>query len=296
MTPWRDRNPYEVPRGAREALTGPVEAAIEAWLGGEPMERNVAAVAALVTTNRYLAGELSPANRERFEERLRTDPKFRDSVERSAKERSCSEKEGERDRLARADYGVERLLVHLELKKEGIGLPWIASRPRYPDRRTREAPPPSPLEPSEFVERLAAELGTHSAKLLVSQAFRLVEATGEPDPWIVEVARARERGSISTDVAHFLIWQLAESAIMHFAIRDPDLSRLIDEIEGIEREHRVEEGRHPARWRKLHKIWEKASDDMMCAILIRTGERTVVDAFLTRGGEFGRGRRAILGI
>jgi hypothetical protein len=266
------------------------------------MEIDFTVLVVNVAVNRYLGGELSPANRQRVEELMRTDLEFRAHVEKRTNEWNSPEREADLAVFALAELGMEQLIVRLELERDGIRVPFASSRARYPGRSTREALPPPPLEPSEFVERLAAELGTHSAKLVVRDAFRVVEAIGDPDPWIVEVAGARERGIISTEVAHFLIWQLAESAIMHFAIRHPELSKLTAEIEGIEREHGVEEGRewigpkYPRKWRKLYDIWEDTSGRLMFAILLRTGEREVWEALVKRREVFSKGRRAILGI
>ena len=302
MTPWRKRDFPEPPEGAREAVAAPVEATIEAWLNGEPMEINFARLVAEVAVYRYLGGELCPANRQRVEELLRTDLEFRAYLEKCTKRWNSPEWTADPALSAHVQLGMEQLIVHLELKKDGIHIPFASHRARYPGRSTREALPPPPLDPIEFVERLAGELGTHPAKLLVRDAFRVVEASGDPDPWIIEVARARERGSISADVAHFLIWQLAESAIMHDGVRHPELSKLTAEIERIEREHGVEEGtewispKYPRRWRNLYDVWEEASARLMFAILVRTREREVWDALAKNREVFGRGRRAILGI
>src|SRR5947207_9005782 len=108
-------------------------------------------------------------------------------------------------------------------------------------RIARRPSPAEPLDPKNFVQRLAAELGTDSANQLVLHVFRIVESTGKPDRWIFEVRRARQRDAISPALAHFLIYKLAESAMTQLSTSHPVLSRLDAQIELIEREHGLEE-------------------------------------------------------
>lgn len=67
--------------------------------------------------------------------------------------------------------------------------------------------------------------------------MRVVETTGKPDAWIREIQRVRNRGAISTTVAHFLIFSLVESAITALIEVHPRLASITAAIERVEREH-----------------------------------------------------------
>jgi hypothetical protein len=158
--------------------------------------------------------------------------------------------------------------------------------------------PDEPLDPSEFVQRLAAALGSDSAMALVVQAFATVEATGKADGWIVEVGRAREQGVVSSELAHFLIWELAESAMTQLIIKNPWLSMLNAQLERIEREHGLEEGESwdleeaPPEWRAPYLEWEDAYDKLFMLTLLRNGEHEVFH----EEGQYYIGRAEIFGL
>src|SRR5690349_9621782 len=95
--------------------------------------------------------------------------------------------------------------------------------------------PAMPLDPKDFVEFVAAELGTDAAKVLVGHAFEIAFQTGEPERWIVEVWHARQRGDISRAVAHFLITRFAVSTVLQVAVTDPVFSNLTAQKHRIER-------------------------------------------------------------
>lgn len=105
------------------------------------------------------------------------------------------------------------------------------------------------------------DLGLRSGIELVDYALRVVAATGEADCWIAEVARARDRGTINSAVACFLIWQFAESAIRWLSETHPVLSKLSARIERIERKYNADEliawAHHagPPKWESLCEQW-----------------------------------------
>jgi hypothetical protein len=170
-------------------------------------------------------------------------------------------------------------------------------------RRIARRPSPSKLlDPKTFVQRLVAELGSDSAKGLVSQAFAIVEDSGKPNRWIFEVKRARERAAISPALAHFLIYKLAESAMEQLTVTHPLLSELSAHIELIEREHGLDEDEHwfaqegPPEWQALNRDWETVFDELMIDIFLLNGERELAEAYAAEDEElFMAGRALIFG-
>ncbi|HXQ77672.1 MAG TPA: hypothetical protein VN797_05670 [Gemmatimonadaceae bacterium] len=151
--------------------------------------------------------------------------------------------------------------------------------------RRRASPPTKPLDPKIFVQRLIIALGTDRARELVRHAFEIVRATGQPNRWIFEVKRARDRGAIPPALGRWLIFKLAESATIALTITHPVLSELRDRIEDIERAHglgeddswHVDDG--PAEWRALNREWEAVFDELLIDILLRNGEVEIAEAY-----------------
>ena len=170
-------------------------------------------------------------------------------------------------------------------------------------RRTARRPsPPKPLDPKDFVQRVAAELGTEPAKRLVGTAFKIVERSGQPNRWIFEVKRARERGVINLALAHFLIFKFAESAMMQLVDRDPLLSSLNGQLERIEREHgltedeawNVNEG--PPEWQALNREWDTRYDEILLDIFLRNGELEIAETYAADDETvFEEGRAMVFG-
>lgn len=258
----------------------PSDAVIEAWLGAESNGPDLP-FDGLMTL--YRAGELSAAQRRRVEERLDRDPEFRARAELLTTIRSIPPHED----LTEVEHTMAQFLARLELEKQGIRLPSSYARRRYPRHNTRLGLPAAPIEPADFVTRLVAQWGTDSAKELVMQALGIVENTGNPDCWIAEVAGARKRGVISPAVAQFLIWQLAEAAIMHLAMQSPLLAWLTAKMERIERRHGVVKARYwhvrggPAEWSELYNLWEATYNKELMNILLRNGERAIAESLVT---------------
>jgi anti-sigma factor RsiW len=94
------------------------------------MDIAFAVLVANVAITRYFDGELSPANRQRVEERLHTDPALRACLELRTKKRNSTAPDGDGDIFSDAAFDTEKLLVHLALKREGIRVPAIATHPR----------------------------------------------------------------------------------------------------------------------------------------------------------------------
>ena len=81
--------------------------------------------------------------------------------------------------------------------------------------------PSRPLHPEDFGQLLATAKDSDEAKQLMYDVTDIVEDTGQPDVWIVEAARARQRGTLRSEVAEYFILELARSATRRSAVRCP---------------------------------------------------------------------------
>jgi hypothetical protein len=258
----------------------PSDAVIEAWLGAKSNGPDLP-FDGLMTL--YRAGELSAVQRRRVEERLETDPEFRARAELLTTIWSIPPQED----LTEVEHTMAHFLARLELEKQGINVPSLYPRRRYPRRNSRRGLPAAPIDPADFMTRLVAQWGTDAAKVLVMQALGTVENTGNPDCWIAEVARARKLGVISPAVAQFLIWQLAEAAIMHWAMQSADVALLTAKLERIEQRHSAAKAKYwhvrggPAEWSKLYNLWEAAYNLELRNILLRNGERAIAESLVS---------------
>jgi hypothetical protein len=188
-----------------------------------------------------------------------------------------------------------------KLERQGIDVESLLKR-RAHNSTIALLLPRSPVDPRNVVDFLAAELGTDSAEILVDYVFDIVEDTGDPDRWISEVGRARDRGALSPPVAHFLIDNIAEWATSHLSTMHPVLSGLNAQIKRIEREHGLQEGEcwhvneGPPEWQALCDEWKTVSEELLIDILVRNGEREVAEAHVDgHEGQYMLGRAEIFG-
>lgn len=197
---------------------------------------------------------------------------------------------------------VKTFWARLELKKQGIDVP---SKHKRSPRLRRVAPRPSaarPLGPGDFIERLIAELGSHSAKVLVMDALAIVEATGDAAAWMLQAGLARELGLVSAPVANFLIWEFAEAATMRLSFTNPVLSSICTRIERYKREHGHEhddqwpELEGAPEWEALRFEWEDAQRELFMAIMVRNGGFEILEAEYNGEGNYAQGRISIFGV
>jgi len=188
-----------------------------------------------------------------------------------------------------------------ELERRGIDVESLLKR-RSQTLALSFLLPRTPADPRVVVDLIATELGTDAAEILVDYVFELVMETGKPDPWIREVGLARDRGALSTAVAHFLIYHLAEWAIQHLSTTHPVLVELNAQTRRIERDHGLAEGEDwkanegPAEWQALCKEYETVSEELLMDILLRNGEREVARAHAAGdNAQFDLGRAEIFG-
>lgn len=170
--------------------------------------------------------------------------------------------------------------------------------PRRIFRRPRAAPA---LDPATFVRRLAQKAGTPYGEQLTGDVFALIERSGDPEPWMREVQRARDAGSLPRDVAWFLLYKFVDSAMSECVSTDPELvahSARIEEIEraaGLTDEEYFRIGEGPPEWEQATKEWDVIYQARCAEFFRRVGEEAL--ATESTSGEvdplFAAGRAAI---
>ncbi|HEX2719021.1 MAG TPA: hypothetical protein VHM67_15235 [Gemmatimonadaceae bacterium] len=171
-----------------------------------------------------------------------------------------------------------------------------------PRRRFRKPYAPPALDPATFVRRVATKIGDRYGRALVDEAFWIVSRSGFPDPWIAEVRRARDAGTLDRAFALFLIYKFAEEAMLRVVEEDPRLVELSEKIEAIERAHGLDELESfhvddgPPEWKALTAEWDAVFDACMSEIFRRTGEAELAaNPRVERDPRFEEGRSAMFG-
>ena len=197
--------------------------------------------------------------------------------------RDLAERDNFRSTDAEMELERKNFASAFELDQKGIDVESLLKR-RSHNLAIACLLPRTSVDPRLAVDFLAAQLGSDAAEILVDYVFELVMEGGKPDRWISEVGRARDRGALSPEVAHFLIYHLAEWSIQHLTSTHPVLCGLTAQINRIEREHglakddywRVNEG--PPEWQALCDEYATVSEELLMDILLRNGEREVAEA------------------
>ena len=199
-------------------------------------------------------------------------------------------------------FDTTKFFARIRLNDQGINTRSLVHRRPHPRRIALRPWPTVPLEPKDFVRRLAATLGSDSAKWLTINALRIVEDTGEPERWIRAVQRARHRGTLSPAVAHFLIWELARSAMMQWNSGHPLLAPLSAELQRRRHEFELGDGEcwdldeGPAEWQKLYDEWEEMFFKLFMFMLLGNGEHEIVEAYFREEDQVYReGRCQVFG-
>jgi len=216
---------------------------------------------------------------------LRRDPKLRGlaKVTIDAPEFHRQLEEAHRRRLPDAD--VEKLRAGRELAKQHIHVSPTYRRRPSSRCRAHVVSPTEPSSPVELVEVVTQWLGAPFAAELVRLGLSIVERTGDPAPWIVEIARARDCGDISRAVAHFLIQGFARSALTKLATTHPLLSRIsrrlavMERLDGIDKRDRWASSRGSVTYKALCEEWRAKHDWLGMDILVRHGEYEIAEAY-----------------
>lgn len=172
-----------------------------------------------------------------------------------------------------------------------------------PRRRFRRPYIAPPLDPATFVRRIAAKAGTEYGEALTKDAVDTVMASGDPDPWVREVQRARDAGLLSEEIAWFLIYQFVQAAMLTISTTDPELKALGDRIAEIERAHGLGEdesffvGEGPPEWEEATRAWDVVQDKRFAETFRRVGEDEMAEQHSNAGDDprYGAGREAIFG-
>lgn len=172
-----------------------------------------------------------------------------------------------------------------------------------PRRRFRRPYVPPPLDPATFVRRIAAKAGTDYGIALTRHAFDIVAASGDPEPWMREVQRARDEGVLDAGIAWFLIYKLVDQAMYVIAETDPELEELGRRVEEIERAHGLSEdesffvGEGPPEWEEATRAWDAVHERRFAELFRRIGEEEMAEQHADAGLDprFAAGREAIFG-
>jgi hypothetical protein len=172
-----------------------------------------------------------------------------------------------------------------------------------PRRRFRRPYVASPLDPATFVRRIAAKAGTDYGIALAQDAFETVIESGDPEPWMREVQRARDAGLLGEEIAWFLLYRFVDAAMFMVVDTDPELTGLGARIDEIERAHGLDEndaflvGQGPPEWEEATRAWTVVYDQRFAELFRRVGEETLAKQHKHGGNDprYGAGREAIFG-
>ena len=172
-----------------------------------------------------------------------------------------------------------------------------------PRRRFRRPYVAPPLDPATFVRRIAAKAGTDYGIALAQDAFETVIESGDPEPWMREVQRARDAGLLGEEIAWFLLYRFVDAAMFMVVDSDPDLAALGARVEEIERAHGLGEdeaffvGQGPPEWEEATEAWTVVYDQRFAEVFRRVGEEEMAMQHKRAGDDprYGAGREAIFG-
>lgn len=303
MTPWRSRKSRKSRKHAnsRGRSTMPSLAEIEAWAAEDEGERDYVYVAFDALMIQYLAGALSPAERQIVEDRMRIDPTFFARAAELTRIWNLPA-ESDFDERAEAERILKEIQAHIEHAQQAIEIVEAFARGPSP-RPVRTPSPVQMLQPEEFVERLADEIRTESVEELVDQACRLLEERENCDEWIRAVAVGRKRRIISPAVAHFLIWTFAVTGAVPLTDMNTVFSSLNAEISDVKRELGL--GQYEG-WdsddevgRELDELYDALATeftDQVMNVFLRNGEHEVLVAYAAEDySEYELGRLELFG-
>lgn len=125
-----------------------------------------------------------------------------------------------------------------------------------------------------------------------------IQATWDPEPWIAAACELEARGRISRNAVAYLADMFMDYVYEEAMEHDPDLIRLDDAIDAIERAHgragdygwRTEEG--PPEWRALTAAWDARIDALQAERLRAMGFRELADVLADDLDEWNRRGRA----
>ena len=256
MNSWRKRDAQE-PR-ASEALDLPKT----------PTSNEIEADHALISG--FLADELSSADHDWVEYRLYTDTKFRAFAEPHLRKWGVSRRLSTEPDLLKL---IERVNAERNVKQ-------VEQMRMLAELGIKPAPPrwrrPKAIDSTEFIPRLLAANDSAEAKQLMEDVTDIVEDTGQPDVWIAEATRARQRGLLRPEVAEFFILELAMSATRRLVMIDSVLLELDARMSRI----RDDDGHAAlAEWESLNAKWQARWNELLTQILLRNGEPGIAQAY-----------------
>jgi hypothetical protein len=116
----------------------------------------------------------------------------------------------------------------------------------------------------------------------------------DPGPWIAAARTLSERLIISENAFHYFAEIFAECLLLSASGADPELVRIRDEMDDIERAHglREDESWHlddaPADWLQLNDAWNHRADQIVASSWRQLGNADLANLFEQNRGEFER--------
>jgi hypothetical protein len=166
-------------------------------------------------------------------------------------------------------------------------------RPRHPPPTTDQRPP------LERLEALIAEPHLERSLRILWRIRGDLDTTPAPGPWISAAHVLRDRHVINGNTLTYFVEIFLECITFGAASADPELCRIQDEMEAVERTHGLEEDEFwrvdeaPQDWRDLDGAWNRRDHAIRVAFLRELGHTELADG-LERDPE-GFSDRATLG-
>jgi hypothetical protein len=162
-------------------------------------------------------------------------------------------------------------------------------------RRARRPQPTTDRRPPEDrLEALCREPNPERSLRTLSRIRADLDAAPDPGPWIAGARTLSERLIISDNAFHYFAELFTECVVLSASLSDPDLCRLRDEMETIERAHGLREDEYwdledsPAEWRDLNEAWDRRADEIVVSCLRQLGHADLADLRAQNPREFDR--------
>lgn len=144
---------------------------------------------------------------------------------------------------------------------------------------------PRLAEALEVLGSIVSARGTDDASEIFDDVMQLFYRPGtDVVPWLRAARILGDTGAAAADEVTFLIFRLSEGAAGGQSEDDPEMARLMREIDEIRRAHGLAEdedwllGEGPEEWETLNHEWEQALDRRWHALLTVAGEHEIAPA------------------
>jgi hypothetical protein len=119
-----------------------------------------------------------------------------------------------------------------------------------------------------------------------------LDADPKPGPWIAAARTLSERLIISDDTLYYLVEMLTECLVYSGSQSDPELVRIRDGMEAIERAHGLSDDEYwlvnegPPEWQRLNEAWDRRAEEIVGRCLRELGHADIADLREKNPSEF----------